>query len=124
MNTLNKEDSLDEVGVIRFALANTKQFNDIEFDRFYGANLKPLELALLEKASGKKFDNDMKVVLEKEENQIVNPLHVERYTKAFGQVNEIEDIITFTKNTFLWINVLSLLQKAQITRIFLPIIAI
>lgn len=95
MNTLNKEDALDEIGVIRFALANTKQFNDIEFDRFYGAYLKPLELALLEKASGKKFDNDMKVVLEKEENQIVNPLHVERYTKAFGQVNEIEDIIDY-----------------------------
>ena len=49
-----KESLLDEIGIIRYALENTKTFSDIEFDNYNDDY--PLHLALLSKASGKVID--------------------------------------------------------------------
>ena len=81
-------DCIDEVGVVRFAVEHTDVFPNIEFVSYNHKTIRPLEKLLLEKASGnkvsyKKLCNDK------------TPLVVSRYTKAFGQTNEIEDIINY-----------------------------
>ena len=85
---LEKENLIDEVGVVRLALANIKPQKDIEFVRYEKSHLRPLELALLNKAAGIE-------VLETKINKEEKPLVIKRYTKAFGQSNEIEDILNY-----------------------------
>ena len=85
---LEKENLIDEVGVVRFALENIKPQEDIEFVRYEKSHLRPLELALLNKVAGKE-------VPETKINEETKPLVIKRYTKAFGQTNEIEDILNY-----------------------------
>lgn len=76
----------DEIDIIRFALANIKSQENIEFIRYEKSHLRPLEIALLNKAAGKE-------VPEKAINENDKGFKVARYTKAFGQNNEIDDIL-------------------------------
>ena len=86
MNVLG-EDNIDEVGLVRFAFANTSTFSDIEFIKYEYSHLRPLEDALINKASGKVID-ETPIAEDKK-------LNIKRYTRAFGQNNEIEDIINY-----------------------------
>ena len=79
---------IDEVGVVRLALAKIKSYDDIEFKIYEKNNLRPLELALLNKAAGQEVKEEII-------NQENKPLKIKRYTKAFGQTNEIEDILNY-----------------------------
>ena len=83
---LKANNLIDEVGVIRFALENIVEQPDINFIRYELSHLKPLELALLNKAAGH-------VVEETKINEPAKKLTISSYTKAFGQNNEIEDIL-------------------------------
>ena len=85
---LKKHNYIDEVGIVRLALEKIKSVDDIEFKIYEKNNLRPLELALLNKAAGK-------VVKESPINQEKKTLTIKRYTKAFGQTNEIEDILAY-----------------------------
>ena len=84
---LNKNNLVDEVGIVRFALENTKSFENINFVRYDNELLMPLEIALLNKAAGKDVTpsklGDNKILI------------IKSYTKAFGQVNEVERIIDY-----------------------------
>ena len=86
--TLKDNSYIDEVGIIRLALKEIKSQSDIEFVRYEKSHLRPLELALLNKAAGKE-------ILETKINEESKPLVIKRYTKAFGQSNEIEDILNY-----------------------------
>lgn len=88
INSLKENNYIDEVGIVRLALSQIKSQTDIEFVRYEKSHLRPLELALLNKAAGKE-------VLETKINEETKPLTIERYTKAFGQTNEIEDILNY-----------------------------
>ena len=90
-NYLNDNNYIDEVGVVRFALANAKPQPNIEFVRYEKSHLRPLELALLNKAAGKE-------VSESSVGDSSKNTFIETYTKAFGQSNEIEDIINYIYN--------------------------
>ena len=79
---------IDEVGIVRLALKEIKPQSDIEFRRYEKSHLRPLELALLNKAAGIE-------VSETKINEETKPLAIKRYTKAFGQTNEIEDILNY-----------------------------
>ena len=79
---------IDEVGVVRFAVEHTDVFPNIEFISYNSKTIRPLEALLLEKASGHKVSYQ-KLGDDK------TPLVMSRYTKAFGQTNEIEDIINY-----------------------------
>ena len=85
MVELFKEGFIDEVGIIRYALNNIKTFSNIDFINF--DDEYPLHQALLNKAAGKEIaisdTNDDK------------PLSITSYTKAFGQTNEVENIINY-----------------------------
>lgn len=83
-----KESLLDEIGIIRYALENTKTFSDIEFDNYNDDY--PLHLALLSKASGK--------VIDQKKNNQEKKLTIASYTKAFGQTNEIENILAYVND--------------------------
>ena len=85
---LEENNYIDEVGVIRLALSKIKPIEDIEFIRYEKSHLRPLELALLNKAAGRE-------VKETKINEDDKPLVIKTYTKAFGQTNEIEDILNF-----------------------------
>ena len=85
---LEENNYIDEVGVIRLALSKIKPIEDIEFIRYEKSYLRPLELALLNKAAGRE-------VKETKINEDDKPLVIKTYTKAFGQTNEIEDILNF-----------------------------
>ncbi len=85
MDFLNKNDYIDEIGIIRFALENTKSFNNIVFE-IYEEQL-PLDLALITKAAGKEVN---RVDLSSDKK-----LKIKSYTKAFGQTNEIENILAY-----------------------------
>lgn len=85
-NYLKDNNYIDEVGVVRFALENAKPQPNIEFVRYEKSHLRPLELALLNKAAGKE-------VSESSVGDSSKNTFIETYTKAFGQSNEIEDII-------------------------------
>lgn len=82
-----EEELIDEVGMIRFAIDNIKTFPNIDFVTYEYSHFRPLEKALINKAAGKEI----------EETRIVDdrPLKIERYTRCFGQNNEIEDILNF-----------------------------
>ena len=79
---------IDEVGIIRLALEKIKPIEGIDFVIYEKSHLRPLELALLNKAAGK-------VVKEKPINEEKKDLIIKSYTKAFGQTNEIEDILNY-----------------------------
>lgn len=85
---LKEEYLIDEIGVIRLALSSHIAQPEIEFIRFEKSNLKPLQIALLNKAAGKE-------ILETKINVDKKPLKIKRYTKSFGQTNEIEDILNY-----------------------------
>lgn len=87
-NFLKDNNYVDEVGVIRFALANIKPIQDIELVKYEKSHLRPLEEYLIDFASGKHVE-------ETKINEVDKPLKIERYTKAFGQSNEIEDILSY-----------------------------
>lgn len=88
INSLKENNYIDEVGIVRLALNQIKPQTDIEFVRYEKSHLRPLELALLNKAAGKE-------VLETKINEEPKKLIINRYTKAFGQTNEIEDILNY-----------------------------
>ena len=85
---LKENNLIDEVGIVRLALENIKPQKDIEFKIFEKNHLRPLELALLYKAAGKEV-KPLPI------NEKSKKLKIERYTKAFGQTNEIEDILAY-----------------------------
>ena len=85
---LSDNNYIDEVGIIRLALAKIKPVDDIEFIRYEYSHLRPLELALLNKAAGEE-------ILETKINVENRPLVIKSYTKAFGQTNEVEDILNY-----------------------------
>ena len=87
-NFLKDNNYIDEVGVIRFALANIKPIQDIELVKYEKSHLRPLEEYLIDFASGKHVE-ETKII------EVNKPLKIERYTKAFGQSNEIEDILSY-----------------------------
>ena len=87
-NFLKDNNYIDEVGVIRFALANIKPIQDTELVKYEKSHLRPLEEYLIDFASGKHVE-------ETKINEVDKPLKIERYTKAFGQSNEIEDILSY-----------------------------
>ena len=70
---------VDEVDIVRLALGKIKPQPNIEFKRFEKSHLKPLEIALLNKAAGKE-------VLEEPINSEPKKISIKRYTKAFGQI--------------------------------------
>ena len=80
-----KKNLIDEVGIIRYAFENTKEFKNIDFINY--DNEYPLPIALINKAAGKEVTG---VVNNKEK-----PLVIESYTKAFGQTNEVENILDY-----------------------------
>ena len=84
---LDKNNYIDEVGVIRYAISHIKPFNDIEFIKYERSHLRPLEDKLLSLAAGHPV-NETKICEDK-------PLKIKRYTKSFGATNEIEDIINY-----------------------------
>lgn len=85
MQQFFKENNLiDEVGLIRYALDNTKTFSNINF---INVNDKyPLHIALLNKASGGNVQ-----LLTYEDK----PLKIASYVKGFGQTNEVENILRY-----------------------------
>ncbi len=85
---LKENNYIDEVGVVRFAFANAKPQPNITFVRYKNSNLRKLELALLNKAAGKE-------VPESSVGDSSKKTEIKTYTKAFGQSNEIEDIIYY-----------------------------
>ena len=85
---LKENNLIDEVDIVRFALENIKPQKDIEFKIFEKNHLRPLELALVNKAAGKEV-KPLPI------NEELKKLKIERYTKAFGQTNEIEDILAY-----------------------------
>ena len=85
---LEENHLIDEVGIIRLALEKIKPIEGIDFVIYEKSHLRPLELALLNKAAGK-------VVKEKPINEEKKDLKIKSYTKAFGQTNEIEDILNY-----------------------------
>ena len=87
-NYLKDNNLIDEVGVIRFALKHASPIKDIEIVKYELSHLRPLENYLIDFASGHKVNESKICPTDK-------PLRIEKYTKAFGQSNEIEDIISF-----------------------------
>ena len=88
VNYLEENNYIDEVGIIRLALEKIKPKEDIEFKVYEKSHLRPLEIALLNKAAGKE-------IKETPINEEDKKLEIKSYTKAFGQTNEIEDIINY-----------------------------
>lgn len=85
---LTNNNLIDEVGIIRFAYEHISTFPDIEFRIYEGDKLidYKLDKALLDKASGHS------VIPSKIVHQ---DIHIKSYTKAFSQVNEIENILNY-----------------------------
>ena len=84
---LDNNNKIDEVGIVRYAYNNTKSFDDIEFVRYDNELLLPLEIGLLNKAAGKEVEP-----IALGDNSCTT---IKTYTKAFGQVNEIERILDY-----------------------------
>ena len=81
---LEENNLIDEIGIIRFAYKNTKVFSNIDFYN-YDDNF-PLHLALLSKAAGKEIESV---------STSNKPLKIASYVKAFGQTNEVENILQY-----------------------------
>lgn len=90
MEYLSESNLIDEVGIIRFALENTKVFPNIKFIIYVNSSLDftcpSIDKALIDKASGKVVHQT--VIASKK-------INIKKYTKAFGQTNEIEIILNF-----------------------------
>lgn len=87
MLSLFDDGFIDEIGIIRLAVSTTKTFPNIEFIN-YDDNY-PLHIALINKAANKVVDSHLKTS---------KPLDITTYTKAFGQTNEVENIINYIIN--------------------------
>ncbi|MBE6136589.1 MAG: PD-(D/E)XK nuclease family protein [Erysipelotrichaceae bacterium] len=85
---LDNNNLIDEVGIIRYAYEHISTFPNIEFRIYEGDKLINYHLikALLDKAAGHKV---IPTRLE------YSSIKIASYTKAFSQVNEIEDIINY-----------------------------
>lgn len=84
---LNKENLIDEIGLIRFAIENSQPIQNANFEMYDELDYTKLDEALLEKASGKNINH-----VHLFNNQKPN---IKSYTKAFGQNSEIEDILAY-----------------------------
>lgn len=85
---LSSNNYIDEVGVIRFALANINTQLNLDIIKYEKSHLRPLEEYLIDFASGHKV-SETKIC---ESDKSIN---IVRYTKSFGQSNEIEDILSY-----------------------------
>ena len=85
---LKDNNLIDEVNTIRYAYQNTKVFPNIDFVIYEGDKLLDysLDIALLKKASGKEV---------KPAKIFDGKISITSYTKAFSQVNEIENILDY-----------------------------
>ena len=85
---LKRNNLIDEIGVIRFALEHTKSFPNIDFVLYKDSPIDyacpSLDKALLDKAAGKVVEPTL--IADKRVN-------IKSYTKVFGQTNEIENIL-------------------------------
>lgn len=89
LNLFNKEDLIDEVGIIRFALENIASFPRIAFSNY--DDKYNLHIALLNKAAGKEVEREANC-------DIPADVKITSYTKAFGQTNEIENILAYIRD--------------------------
>lgn len=86
LSIFEKEKLIDEIGIIRLALAKSQTFPKIEFVNF--DDQYPLHKALINRAAGK--------IVDPVSNNLSNkPLTIASYTRAFGQTNEVENILNF-----------------------------
>ena len=85
MNLFENNNLIDEVGIIRYALEHIKSFPNIDFINY--DDPYPLHQALINKAAGKEA---IRAVVNNDK-----PLVVSSYTKAFGQTNEVENILYY-----------------------------
>ncbi len=87
INLMNEENIIDEIGLIRYAIDNCEPVDDIEFIRYEQFIYTNLDIALINKAAGKEV-KPTSLVGEHQEK-------ISSYTKAFGQTNEIENILAY-----------------------------
>ncbi len=86
ISILENENLIDEIGIIRLALKESSTFSNIEFINYN--DQYPLHQALINHASGKIVDPVC--------NNLKNKtLKIASYTKAFGQTNEVENILNY-----------------------------
>ena len=88
MDVLESNNYIDEVGTIRYAYENISSFPNIDFVIYEGDKLLEygLDMALINNAKGGTV-----VPTKLDEGDI----KIDSYTKAFSQVNEIEDILNY-----------------------------
>lgn len=86
MFTLEENNWIDEVGLIRKAISEASSMDNIEFETYKDFYLRPLEIELLKKVSNNKYK-----FMEFDNKQF----KINSYTKAFGQTNEIEAILSY-----------------------------
>ena len=87
VNTLDALEIIDEISLIRLAIEHAKVIKDTEFIRYEELMYTNLDIALLDSVAGKevspsRLSDDKK-------------LNISSYTKAFGQNNEIEAILSY-----------------------------
>ena len=87
INLMNEEGIIDEIGIIRYAIENCEPVNNIEFIRYEEFVYTNLDTALINKAAGKEVKPSSLVGSSKPK--------IKSYTKAFGQTNEIENILSY-----------------------------
>ena len=87
INLMNEENIIDEIGLIRYAIDNCEPVDDIEFIRYEEFIYTNLDIALINRAAGKEI-KPTSLINEHQEK-------IKSYTKAFGQTNEIESIISY-----------------------------
>lgn len=85
MELFQEEHIIDEIRLIRLAIEQCKPIKNIDFKVFKTNKLRPLELELLKVLSDGHIEE-----IEFEDN-----IKVKTYTKAFGQTNEIENILEY-----------------------------
>ena len=83
--TLNSENIIDEIGLIRYAIDNSNPIENAEFIRYEQFEYSKLSIELLNKAAGKEVEP---IKLFEDKKPVISS-----YTKAFGQNSEIEDIL-------------------------------
>ena len=87
INLMNEEGIIDEIGIIRYAVENCEPINNIEFIKYEEFVYTNLDIALINKAAGEEIKPSSLVGEHKEK--------IKSYTKAFGQTNEIENILAY-----------------------------
>ena len=87
MKTLDDENLIDEIGLIRYAIDNSKAIANTEFVYYQEFEYTDLSIALLNRAAGEKVAASHLFSSDKP--------NISTYTKAFGQNSEIEDILAF-----------------------------